>query len=88
MFQFRTKQFLKTKELLKEKKEHQYSFFLLIDCKNKCLSVLKKRGSYSKQISQDIFTEYSNKAWVSQKFYSHSVRHKISYIPRVFSVQK
>lgn len=30
MFQFRTRQFLKTKEHLKYEKDHQYSFFFII----------------------------------------------------------
>lgn len=75
MFRFRTRQFLKTKELLRDEKDHQYFFFfLLIECRTQRLSVLKISGTYSKQIPQDIFTESSKKAQVSQKVYSHSVR--------------
>lgn len=75
MFQLSTRQFLKTKELLKDEKDHQpFFFFSLIECKTQSLPVLKISGTLSKQISQDIFTACSNKTLVSQKVQSHSVR--------------
>lgn len=68
MFQLRTRQFLKSKELLKDEKDYQYFlnyYYLLIEGKTQYLSVLKINGTYSKQLSENIFTKYSDKTWVS-----------------------